>query len=108
LCNGHPGVTFYENINYGGASITWCTGSTSASISNLGTYGWNDRISSYKPINFAYSVLRLYPDTNYGGSPYYLTTTGGSYVPDVRIYWQSHFGPDGFNDQASSFKIYPQ
>lgn len=104
-CNGHVGITVYENVNYGGASLTFCASSSSVGWSNLDRYGWNDRISSYKVVNGSGKTTRLYPDINYGGSPYYLTSTGTAYVPDVGIYWQSHWG-DGFNDQASSIKQY--
>jgi len=106
-CSGHPYVEFFTDINYRGTSLTWCvdTANRTEQSPNLGVYGWNDRISSYKTVNFGGELLRIYSEVNYGGS-HYLTTTNSSNVPDVGVYWRGIWA-DGFNDVASSFKIYP-
>ena len=106
-CLGRPGVVFYADTNYRGATLSICVASSGyTNIPSLSVYNWNDRISSYKLVNFGFSTLRLFPNDSYGGYPYYLTTSGGINVPDVGAYWRSHWS-DGFNDQASSLKVYP-
>lgn len=80
-------VCFYENANYGGASLC-----ADADSSWVGT-AWNDRASSVK-VQAGYEV-QLYRDVNYGGG--FITVTGD--VPDL--------GARGFNDQTSSFKVAP-
>lgn len=71
----------YVNANYGGSSFTFlrstpCDGVTSAGISDLGSVGLNDAISSF--ITYSSCQARLYADINYGGSTYGYTTTKAS------------------------------
>lgn len=80
-------VCFYENANYGGASLC-----ADADSSWIGT-AWNDRASSMK-VQAGYEA-QLYRDVNYGGG--FIAVTGD--VPDL--------GARGFNDQTSSFKVAP-
>lgn len=80
-------VCFYENANYGGASLC-----ADADSSWIGT-AWNDRASSVK-VQAGYEA-QLYRDVNYGGG--FIAVTGD--VPDL--------GARGFNDQTSSFKVAP-
>lgn len=80
-------VCFYENANYGGASLC-----ADADSSWVGT-AWNDRASSVK-VQAGYAA-QLYRDVNYGGG--FIAVTGD--VPDL--------GARGFNDQTSSFKVAP-
>lgn len=80
-------VCFYENANYGGASLC-----ADADSSWVGT-AWNDRASSVK-VQAGYEA-QLYRDVNYGGG--FIAVTGD--VPDL--------GARGFNDQTSSFKVAP-
>lgn len=80
-------VCFYENANYGGASLC-----ADADSSWVGT-AWNDRASSVK-VQAGYEA-QLYRDVNYGGG--FIAVTGD--VPDLSA--------RGFNDQTSSFKVAP-
>ena len=80
-------VCFYENANYGGASLC-----ADVDSSWIGT-AWNYRASSMK-VQAGYEA-QLYRDVNYGGG--FIAVTGD--VPDL--------GARGFNDQTSSFKVAP-
>lgn len=80
-------VCFFENANYGGASLC-----ADADSSWIGT-AWNDRASSVK-VQAGYQA-QLYRDVNYGGG--FVTVTGD--VADLAA--------NGFNDQTSSFKVAP-
>ncbi|MDQ1548180.1 MAG: hypothetical protein QOH69_3084 [Actinomycetota bacterium] len=79
----------YDDINYGGGSFFLTTGGTGCNwtLTNLGTYGWNDRASSFK--SFAGCKTALWQNINFGGTHIGYTTNLAS------------FG--SFNDQASSW-----
>jgi hypothetical protein len=77
----------YDDINYGGGSTVMTGSSCNSGISNLGTYGWNDRASSFKSYNGCWTAL--WQNINYGG------TYIGYAASDAA------FG--SFNDQASSW-----
>jgi hypothetical protein len=80
----------YDDINYGGGSLFLTTPGSgcSWSLSNLGSYGWNDRASSFK--SFAGCTTALYQNINFGGTHIGYSTNVAS------------FG--SFNDQASSWR----
>lgn len=80
-------VLWYEHSNYQGASYF-----ATAPISNLGTYGWSNRISSFKSTN--------------GGSPTWwdLTSYSGSAWQWPTSAWVSYVGADA-NDRFSSVKV---
>ena len=80
-------VCFYENINYGGASLC-----SDVDSSWIGT-AWNDRASSMKVV--AGYQAQLFRDVSYGGG----TVTVSGNVPDLAA--------QGFNDAVSSFKVVP-
>lgn len=66
-------VTYYANASYGGASFTLtrntpCNGVTLSSVSNLGTVGLDNAVSSFQ--GWGTCTARLYADTSYGGSTY--------------------------------------
>jgi hypothetical protein len=80
----------YDDINYGGGVFYLSTpGSGCAwSLSNLVTYGWNDRASSFRSYNGCKTAL--YQNINFGGT--HIGYAGS----------EASFG--SFNDQASSWK----
>ncbi|HEY1529468.1 MAG TPA: hypothetical protein VGF80_01500 [Galbitalea sp.] len=80
----------FDDVNYGGGSLylTAPSAGCSWSISNLGSFGWNDRASSFK--SFAGCKTALYQNISYGGTHIGYATNEAS------------FG--SFNDQASSWK----
>jgi hypothetical protein len=80
----------YDDVNYGGGSLfLTATGSgCNWTLSNLGSFGWNDRASSFK--SFAGCHTALYQNISFGG------THVGYAVNDAS------FG--SFNDQASSWR----
>jgi hypothetical protein len=80
----------YDDINYGGGSLflTATSAGCSWTLPNLGTYGWNDRASSFK--SFAGCKTALYQNINFGGTHVGYSTNLAS------------FG--SFNDQASSWR----
>jgi hypothetical protein len=80
----------FDDINYGGGVLymTAPTAGCAWSIADLGTFGWNDRASSFK--SFAGCKTALYQNINYGGTHVGYATNDAS------------FG--SFNDQASSWK----
>jgi hypothetical protein len=82
-------VTFYADINFGGASF-----STAGAISDLTAVGWNDRISSFKSLN--------------GGRPAWWRDAGfaGTLWRWSAGTWVSYVG-DGANDQFSSVANVP-
>ena len=85
-----PAAIGRGDINYGGGTLVLTAPSSgcSWSVSNLDTYGWNDRASSFK--SFAGCTTALWQDINFGGSHI-------GYSTNV-----SAFG--SFNDQASSWR----
>ncbi len=85
-------ATFYEDINYGGASFP-----ANADMSFVG-WDWNDRISSLRvPVGLA---VILYQNIDFGGASLTLTSD----APDLRAYPGP--GADGtWNDAASSIRI---
>lgn len=71
----------FVNDNYGGSSFlfarsTPCNGVTLASVSNLGSYGLNDAVSSF--LTYSTCTVRLYADINYGGTTYGYSTSQSS------------------------------
>lgn len=80
----------YDDVNYGGGSLYLTTGGSGCNwtLTDLGTYGWNDRASSFK--SFAGCRTALYQNINFGGTHVGFTTN------------LSSFG--SFNDQASSWR----
>ena len=78
----------YDDINYGGGTLLLTGASCNSYISNLGTYGWNDRASSFK--SFAGCDTALWQNISFGGTHVGYTTNDPS------------FG--SFNDQASSWR----
>lgn len=82
-------VTFYADINFGGASFT-----TSSAISNMTTIGWNDRISSFKSLNG--ERPEWWRDINFAGTAW--RWPAGT--------WVSYVGDDA-NDQFSSVADVP-
>jgi hypothetical protein len=82
-------VTWYEAANYGGSSFT-----ASASYSNLGIFGWGDRISSFKSLNNGRP--KWWRDPSFAGTAWHwLAGAQVSYVGD------------GANDQFSSVANVP-
>lgn len=81
-------ATLYENTGYGGASLA-----VSASIANLGAYGWNDRASS-SIVASGHAVV-FYKDTSYGGAT--LSRTGPAS--------DSSLGMIGWSDVMSSVAV---
>jgi hypothetical protein len=79
----------YDDINYGGGTLvlTATASGCNWALTNLGTYGWNDRASSFK--SFAGCRTALWQNINFGG-------THIGYTTDL-----ASFG--SFNDQASSW-----
>jgi len=77
----------YDDINYGGGTLLLTGASCNSYVSNLATYGWNDRASSFK--SFAGCDTALWQNINFGGTHVGYTTNDPS------------FG--SFNDQASSW-----
>ena len=82
-------VTFFADINFGGASFT-----TADPISDLGSIGWNDRISSFKSLNSGHP--KWWKDISYSGPAW--QWVAGSWVANV--------GSDA-NDQFSSVQNVP-
>jgi hypothetical protein len=77
-------VTFYADINFGGASFTAVD-----PIADLGSIGWNDRISSFKSLNSGHPMW--WKDAHFGNQNW--QWVAGSWVGNV--------GADA-NDQFSS------
>lgn len=79
----------YDDVNYGGGNLVLSAPSAGCGwyISNLSTYGWNDRASSFK--SFAGCKTALWQNINFGGTHIGYATNDAS------------FG--SFNDQASSW-----
>jgi hypothetical protein len=94
-------VTFYENINYGGAYLTF-TGIRDEpdlrayNTGGLGSPNWNDRISSFKVGSNVNLVV--YRDINFKGTKW--TITGPASI--------STLVSNGWNDKISSFRIVPK
>ncbi len=80
-------VLWYEHSNYVGASYF-----ATAPISNLGTFGWSNRISSFKSTN--------------GGSPTWWDLTGysGTDWQWGTSAWVAYVGPEA-NDRFSSVQV---
>ncbi len=80
----------YDDVNYGGGTLylTATSPGCTWTLANLGSYGWNDRASSFK--SFTGCNTALYQNINFGG------THVGYAVNDPS------FG--SFNDQASSWR----
>jgi hypothetical protein len=80
----------YDDVNYGGGSLFLTADASGCSwtLPNLGTFGWNDRASSFK--SFAGCRTALYQNINFGGTHIGYSTNVAS------------FG--SFNDQASSWR----
>ena len=79
----------YDDINYGGGTLVLTANAAGCNwyVANLGTYGWNDRASSFK--SFSGCTTALWQNINFGGTHVGYTTN------------LSSFG--SFNDQASSW-----
>jgi hypothetical protein len=79
----------YDDVNYGGGSFFLTTSGSGCNwtLTNLATYGWNDRASSFK--SFAGCKTALWQNINFGG-------THVGYATNL-----ASFG--SFNDQASSW-----
>jgi hypothetical protein len=77
----------YDDISYGGGSTVMTGNTCNSYISNLGTYGWNDRASSFKSYNGCKTAL--WQNINFGGTHVGYATSDAA------------FG--SFNDQASSW-----
>jgi hypothetical protein len=82
-------VQVFEHENYGGASL-----SISTSISNLGSVGWNDAITSFKSLNGGRP--KFWENSGYGGSAW--QWAAGAWVANVG---------SGANDRFSSVKNVP-
>jgi hypothetical protein len=67
-------VTFFEHAGYGGNSFT-----TSQSIPNLGAFGWNDRISSFKSLSG--QRPKWWQHVDYGGTSW--QWPAGAWVSNV-------------------------
>jgi hypothetical protein len=80
----------FDDVNYGGGSLFLTAPSSGCgwTLTNLGTYGWNDRASSFK--SYSGCKTALYQNINFGGTHVGYSTSLAS------------FG--SFNDQASSWK----
>ena len=74
----------YDNANYSGGSIY-----LSQDYADLGTIGWNDRITSFKVVNGGSGVFRW--DAGPGGASYSFCC--GSQVSNIGSTW---------NDQISA------
>lgn len=84
-----PYVTFFQDAGYGGSSYTAYN-----AISDLGVYGWNDLITSFKSLSG--QRPRLYTDVGYG-TPSWRWAAGA---------WVSNVG-SAANDVTSSIKNDP-
>jgi hypothetical protein len=82
-------VQVFEHENYGGPSFSVAT-----AVSNLGTLGWNDRITSFKSLNGGRP--RFFEHTGYGGT--WWQWPAGASVPNVG---------SAANDRFSSVKNVP-
>lgn len=82
-------VTWFDAINYGGSSFT-----ASVSYADLGIFGWNDRISSFKSLNGGRP--KWWRDTSFSGTAW--RWPAGAWVANV--------GVDA-NDQWSSVANVP-
>jgi len=104
-CNGKLGITLYEDIRYGGSSITFCSAllpTGGPHLSKLSPWGWNDKTSSYQFFNAtANDCIRLYEHENFRGAT--LTTCGSEFVSDLTVYYPGR--SDGFNDTISSLRV---
>jgi hypothetical protein len=80
----------YDDVNYGGGSLflTATSPGCAWTLPNLGSFGWNDRASSFK--SFAGCRTALYQNINFGGTHVGYSTNVAS-LPS-------------FNDQASSWR----
>ena len=80
----------FDDVNYGGGSLYLSAPGSGCNwtLTNLGTFGWNDRASSFK--SFAGCHTALYQNINFGGTHIGYSTNLAS------------FG--SFNDQASSWR----
>jgi len=87
--NAQTGVTLYENVNYGGSSITLT--SNVSDLRNVQGQNWNDRASSIK-VSLGYTAI-VYEDINYQGKSYIFT---GDFSDFTKIGW---------NDKISSIRI---
>lgn len=63
----------YDDVNYGGSffqitNSSACNGSTVYYLSNLGSYGWSGRVSSFK--SFSYCSTKVWQGNNETGSAY--------------------------------------
>lgn len=84
----------FADAGYGGTShlitrSTPCDGVTLSGVSNLGTVGLNDAVSSFQ--TYSTCTVRLYANASYGGSTYGWATSQSS-LPT-------------FNDTASSARV---
>ena len=79
----------YDDINYGGGTLVLTATAAGCNwyVTNLGTFGWNDRASSFK--SFSGCKTALWQNINFGGTHIGYSTNVAS------------FG--SFNDQASSW-----
>ena len=84
-----PYVTFFQDAGYAGSSYTAYN-----PISDLGVFGWNDTITSFKSLNG--KRPRLYTDAGYG-TPSWRWAAGA---------WVSNVG-GAANDATSSIKNDP-
>lgn len=82
-------MTFYEHINYGGASYT-----TAQALADLRPMGWNDVVSSFKSLSG--QRPKWYVDIN--SSPPTYQWSAGAWVADIG--WSA-------NDRFSSVRNIP-
>jgi hypothetical protein len=80
----------YDDVNYGGGTLLMTATSSGCGwyIANLGSFGWNDRASSFK--SFAGCVTELWQNINFTGTHVGYATNEASFP--------------SFNDQASSWR----
>ena len=85
----NPVSAIYDDINYGGGTLVLTATAAGCNwyVTNLGTYGWNDRASSFK--SFSGCMTALWQNNSFGGTHIGYSTNVAS------------FG--SFNDQASSW-----
>jgi hypothetical protein len=97
---------FFENTNYGGASVEWTKGTDVPDLTKWNTTSgqkWNDRISSIK-VGSDVRVL-IYEHINYGGRC--MTLSSSRDYPDLRNQNAQLSGSETWNDRISSLKVTP-
>lgn len=107
-CGGRPGITFYDEENFGGAQKTYCGGYLplwSFVDADMSPEGWSNRAGSLQTYNFPSdgSGIRLYDLKNYGANK--LTVTQNSDIAKLSDWYPGTY-VDGFNNKISSFKTF--